>query len=121
MQTEDVRHDKKAVAKDKLLEIKKARKITHDNQIGLSTKTINHYHTFLHSVLLLAQREGILNANPADGASPPKVARKEAEYFEIECILAIRKALLAEPLKYRITIYLLADTGVRYGELFGLR
>ena len=169
LQTEDVRKDKKAIAKDMLLKIKKERKltnvrlqamtnlsgntikiacqqkrvaletavkiaaalvmnmdslfdiVTHDGQKGLSAKSINHYHTFIHAVLQQAKREGVVRDNVADMALPPRVKKKEAEFFEIDEIIAIREALDHEPLKYRIMIYLLTDTGIRRGELFGIR
>lgn len=95
--------------------------ITLGNSKGLSTKTINHYHTFLHSVLQVAYKKGSVTMNVAERATPPTVNKKEAEFFEIEEILQIREALEKYPLKYRVMICLLADTGIRRGELFGIR
>lgn len=169
LQNSDVRNDKKAVATDKLLNIKKALKLTHrqlcklsglsentvrlacqqkkialstaekisaafnkdmsdlfimvsyNDSIGLSPKTINHYHTFVHTILEGARRDGIVNINVADLASPPKIKKHEAEFFEIDEIIDIRLALDSEPLKYRIAVYLLIDSGIRRGELIGIR
>lgn len=95
--------------------------ITLGNSSGLSAKTINHYHTFLHSVLQAAYKKGAVTANVADRATPPAVSKKEAEFLEIEEIIRIREALNKYPLKYRVMICLLADTGIRRGELFGIR
>lgn len=88
---------------------------------GLSAKTINHYHTFIHAVLEKGRREGIVNQNSADLSTPPKIERKEAEFFEIEEIIAIREALETQPLKYKVALFLLIDTGCRRGELVGIR
>lgn len=88
---------------------------------GFSSKTIHHYHTFIHSVLKQAKREKVVRENVAEDALPPSVKKKEADFFEIEEIVDIRKALDNEPLKYRIMVYLLVDSGIRRGELFGIR
>lgn len=95
--------------------------VTLGDSKGLSTKTINHYHTFLHSVLQVAYKKGAVTKNVAERATPPSVNKKEAEFFEIEEIIQIREALEKYPLKYRVMICLLADTGIRRGELFGIR
>ena len=87
---------------------------------GLSAKTINHYHTFIHAVLRQAKREGIVTVNVAENATPPRVKKKEAEFFEVEELLQIRAALDREPIKYKIMLSILTDTGIRRGELFGL-
>lgn len=171
LQTEDVRKDKKARAKDKFLEIKKERKITHDklaeltglsdNTIrsmcqqknvailsaekasealqcdfrqvfdivysrgvktpGLSPKTIKEYHNFIHGMIDMAYAEGVVRENIADKARPPRADRKEAEFFEIEEILRIREALDQEPMKYKAILYLLIETGMRKGEVLGLK
>lgn len=95
--------------------------VTPGEKQGLSEKTINHYHTFLHSVLQMAYKKSAVTINVADQATPPVVNRMEAEFFEIEEIIKIREALDKYPLKYRVMICLLADTGIRRGELFGIR
>ena len=88
---------------------------------GLSAKTVNHYHTFIHSVLEMACKKGDMAINVASKATPPSVKKKEAEFLEIEDIIRIRKCLEKYPMKYRVMICLLVDTGIRRGELFGIR
>lgn len=88
---------------------------------GLSAKSIHHYHTFLHSVLQTAYKKNVITINIADQATAPTVPAKEAEFFEIEEIIQIRAALDKYPMKYRVMICLLVDTGIRRGELFGVR
>lgn len=169
LQTEDVRLDKKAMAKENMVKLKNKKKLTHaklaelsglshntirlacqgknispesadkisaalgkkttdlftfrtpDGSVSLSAKSINHYHTFIHSVLQLGLKEGLVTRNVAELASPPKVKRSEAEFFEVEEIMQIRDALQSQPAKYRMMIFLLVDTGIRKGELFGIR
>ena len=88
---------------------------------GISTKYIKHIHSFIHAVLEQAVKEGCINRNIADQATPPKAKKHEAEFFEIEDILKIKAALDNEPFKYRLATYLLIDTGIRRGELIGIR
>lgn len=169
LEAPDARLDSKAAAKDTLIELKKAKELTHPQIIetsglskntvtnvfqgknvamqtaekiaavfncnvkeifqiipaasgnGLSPKTIHHYHALIHDILALALSEGIVPRNVADAAKPPKMKRKESEFFEIEELLEIRKALDTAPLKYRAMLYILIETGCRRGELVGLK
>lgn len=101
--------------------IDRAFQIVHSgSKNGLSPKTINHYHTFIHAVLKLAKKEEIVTVNVADNASPPKLKRAKAKFLEVDELIQIREALDNEPIKYKIMISILTDTGMRRGELFGL-
>lgn len=88
---------------------------------GLSPKYIGHVHSFICSVLEFALKRGYVFRNVALQVTPPKKPKTEAEFFELDEVLTIREALKAEPLKYQIATYLLIDTGMRRGELVGLR
>lgn len=88
---------------------------------GISPKYINHFHAFIHTVLEQAVKEGCINRNIANQATPPKNTKHEAEFFEIDEILKIKQVLDEEPMKYRIATYLLIGTGIRRGELIGIR
>jgi integrase len=59
--------------------------------------------------------------NIADTATPPKTVKHEAEFFELEEVLAIRDALLQQPLKWQVITDLLIDTGARRSEILGLK
>lgn len=89
--------------------------------VGLSAKYVGHVHSFICSVLEFALKRGYLSRNVALQVTPPKRPKKEAEFFELEDIQVIREALKDAPLKYQIATYLLIDTGMRRGELVGLR
>ena len=87
----------------------------------LSNKTIREYHRFIRTVLAQAEREMLVPYNAAAKAMPPKVKRKEVNYFQPEEIGAILHALEKEPLKWRTLTHLLIVTGCRRGEIMGLK
>lgn len=87
----------------------------------LSSKTVLEYHRFISAVLNQAEKEMLVTYNAAQKATPPKLERKEAEYFQPEEIERIRDALEGEPIKWRAATHLLLITGVRRGELCGLK
>ena len=88
---------------------------------GLAPQTILHHHRFIHSVLAQAVKEGHLQNNVCDRATPPEVPKHEAEFFELEEVLAISKALQEAPIKWQAIVNLLVDTGARRGEIAGLK
>lgn len=87
----------------------------------LSNKTVKEYHRFLRMVLAQAEREMLVPYNAAAKALPPKVKRKEVNYFQPDEIAAILDALEEEPLKWRMITHLLIVTGCRRGEVMGLK
>lgn len=88
---------------------------------GLSPKTVLEHHRLIHAVLKQAMREGIVKYNVADTVKPPKVTKKESEHFEVEELQEIMKAVENEPLKYKVPLYVMMDTGARRGEVMGLK
>ena len=90
-------------------------------QEKLSSKTVLEYHRFISAVLAQAEKEMLVTYNAAQKATPPKLERKEADYFQPEEVEQIRDALEGEPVKWRAVTHLLLITGVRRGELCGLR
>lgn len=87
----------------------------------LSGKTQLEHHRFLHAVLEQAVKEGLLQFNPADRATPPKAQHHDPDYFQPEEITAILDALEQEPVKLRLFVHLLIVTGCRRGEICGLQ
>ncbi len=87
----------------------------------LSQKSILEYHRFLHTVLDQAEKEMLVPYNAAAKATPPKLPRKEVNYFQPTEIMAILDALESEPLKWRVIVHLLIVTGCRRGEIMGLK
>lgn len=89
----------------------------------LSNKTILEHHRLIHTVLEQACREGMITYNPADRVERPKVEDKDAHFFRVEEIRAIKKALKEEeaPIRWRALVLLMMDTGCRRGEILGLK
>ena len=86
---------------------------------GLAVKTVKNIHGTLHKALEDAVRWGSLAKNPADQADPPKGSSPEMRVWTPEQLHAFLKAVEAERLyaAWRLA----ALTGVRRGELVGLR
>lgn len=87
----------------------------------LSQKSILEYHRFLHAVLAQAEKEMLVPYNAASKATPPKLPRREVNYFQPDEIMRILDALEREPLKWRTIVHLLIVTGCRRGEIMGLK
>lgn len=87
----------------------------------LSAQTIQHYHRLIHLIFSQAVKEGLLRFNIADSATPPKVAKHEADFFELDEVFAIREALNGQSLKWQAITSLMIDTGARRGEILGLK
>ena len=87
----------------------------------LSDKTILEHHRLISMILSQADKELLIPYNPAAKATPPKVSKKEADYFQPEEVADIVKALENVPIKWKAMSYILIDTGCRRGELMGLQ
>lgn len=87
----------------------------------LSAKTILEHHRLISTVLEQAVKEGFIPFNVALRATLPKVEHKEVNYFQLEQVAAIRDALEAEPIKWRMLTHMLLITGARRGEILGLK
>lgn len=57
----------------------------------------------------------------ASKTTPPKVRRKQPDYFQPEEMNEILDALEKVPIKWKAIVYLLIDTGCRRGEIMGLK
>ena len=87
----------------------------------LSANSVLKFHRVISSVLSQAVKEGLVQSNVAERATPPKAERHEMDAFELEELKAILKALEDEPLKWQVCVQLLIATGARRGEILGLR
>ena len=94
--------------------------VTEDTR-PLSGATMLAYHRFISTVLEQAEKELLVPYNAAEKATPPKLKRREVNYFQPEEIAAILDALEGEPLKWRALVHLLIVTGCRRGEILGLK
>lgn len=92
---------------------------------GLSPQTIKHHHRLIHAIFETAVNDWHLLAyNPASDVKPPKVPKIEAKFYEeedIQALLAALNTLDNRELKYKLAIYIDISTGLRLGELMGLK
>lgn len=86
----------------------------------LSPKSIQHYLSFVSSVLDYAFRFGIVPANPCKRVTVPTAAPPERECYTIEEAQTFLESLNSAPTKYRAFFVLAIYGGLRRGELLGL-
>ena len=97
------------------LPFSKAFTVTEDAR-PLSGATMLAYHRFISTVLEQAEKELLVPYNAAEKATPPKLKRREPNYFQPAQIVEILDALEGEPLKWRALVHLLIVTGCRRGR-----
>lgn len=68
-----------------------------------------------------AFKERLVIFNVARQAELPRAEKKEVNYFQPEQVEAIRNALENEPFKWKMLVHLFLITGVRRGEILGLK
>lgn len=91
------------------------------NNEPLSAKTVVEHHRLISTILAQAEKEMLIQYNPAAKATPPKVEKSHPNYFQPEEVEAIRKALETVPIDKKVMVHLLLITGIRRAELAGLR
>lgn len=86
---------------------------------GLSTTSVRHHHTLLHRALKHACQWGLMSRNPADLVSAPCNRRTEMHTLNQNQVSAMLKSAANTP--YYCLFYVALQTGLRRGELLGLR
>ena len=86
----------------------------------LSAKSIQHYMSFVSSVLDYAFRFGMIPSNPCRRVILPTGNQEERECYSIEEAQRFLGSLEREPLKYKAFCVLAIYSGLRRGELLGL-
>lgn len=86
---------------------------------GLSARTVRYHHAVLHNALKTAVKWGLLSRNPADAVDPPKIRPVEMQTWDEDEMDRFLKA--SEGSRYYELFYLALFTGMRRGELLGLR
>ena len=84
-------------------------------------KTMQHYHRLLSSMFEKAVKWQIIAANPCDRVDAPKVDREEGLFLDQEQAVKLLEYLQYEPTNYRCAAEVLLYTGMRRGELLGLK
>ena len=93
---------------------------------GKAHATCVKVYTILHSLFKMAYMSDVVPVNPMDKVERPKprkgeIKDKDVESYATEEIKRIFAALENEPLKWRVLMRLLIDTGIRRGECCGLQ
>lgn len=90
-----------------------------DSVKPLSAKTVKNIFLNLKAILDYAKLRKLIASNPCDSVNLPKIDKKELEVYSDEEIKKILSS--AEGTDLQFPIYLLLCTGMRRGELLGLR
>ena len=95
---------------------------------GKSHGTVIKYYTILKSLFKMAYMNDEIPRNPMDKVERPKPRKDEAKKMEVEAYTADEIARILEclaqkdvPLKWRVFMELMIDTGIRRGECCGLK
>lgn len=95
---------------------------------GKSHGTVIKYYTILKSLFKMAYMNDEIPRNPMDKVERPKPRKDEAKKIEVEAYTAEEIARILEcltqkdvPLKWRVFMELMIDTGIRRGECCGLK
>lgn len=87
----------------------------------LSPVTIHTYHRVLSAVFYRAVKWGYIPENPAARADLPSLAGRRANYLDDADARKLLQLLQNEPIKWRAVISFDLMSGLRRGELLGLR
>lgn len=85
----------------------------------ISDSSLRTDYTILRSILDSAVRDGLVARNVAEQVDRPRRVRKEAVCLPPAQVVALLKAV--RPSRHWMPIYLMAATGMRRGEVLGLR
>ena len=93
---------------------------------GKAHSTCVKVYTILHSLFKMAYMSDVVTVNPMDKVERPRprkgeLKEKDVEAYTTEEVQRIFAALENEPLKWRVMLRLLIDTGIRRGECCGLQ
>ncbi len=86
---------------------------------GLSSRSVKYIHLISHACLEQARKEGRIYINPADACKLPAENKKEMRFFNTEQVKLFLKE--AQTTHHFAAYYLSVNTGIRRGELLGLR
>lgn len=88
----------------------------------ISNETVLHYHRLLNNIMNTAVRWGVIPFNVIEKrVELPKPERKEADYLDELETAKLLQLLSSEPIKYKTAINLLVYSGLRRGEIGGLK
>jgi integrase len=85
----------------------------------LSAQTVLHHHRLLHKAFDMALKWGLVSRNISDAVMPPRPRRYEAQVYDIDT--TIKLLALFSGTRLFIPVLLACSTGLRRGEVLGLR
>lgn len=93
---------------------------------GKKQGTVLKVYTILQGIFKMAYMTDLIDRNPMDKVERPKARKDEvkkrgAEAYTASELQKILQSLEREPLKWRVLVRLLIDTGIRRGECCGLQ
>ena len=91
------------------------------NAAPLSNTSVLAHHRLISTILEQAEKEMLVPYNAASKATPPRIKKKDPNYFQPATVADILEALESEPLKWQLITHLLIVTGCRRGEIVGLK
>lgn len=94
---------------------------TQDKKNLLSPKTVLEHHRLISTILHQAEKEMLIEYNPAARATPPKVGLGTPDYYQPDEMDDILDALEDAPIRWKAITYIMIDTGCRRGEVMGLK
>ncbi len=105
---------------DALAHGRRRRKDNHDApDAGLSAQTVKHHHRVLSQALRQAVRWQMLGRNPCDAVQAPRPVRRDMRTLDHAQSAALIKA--ADGRRAYVPVLLALTTGMRRGEILGLR
>lgn len=90
-----------------------------DGKGGLSSRTILHHYRLLNRALKNAVKLQLITRNVCDAVDSPRPDKFEPTVPERDAFITILEA--AKDTKYEVPVYLAATTGMRRGEVLGLK
>lgn len=87
----------------------------------LSARSQRHYHLMLSSMFSTAVRWQLMDSNPCERVTPPKLDGTDVEFLDEGQIASLLEALPDAPTQLSVIVQLALFTGARRGEICGLR
>lgn len=87
----------------------------------LSTRSQRHYHLMLSSMFGTAVKWQLMDSNPCERVTPPKLDETDVEFLDEGQIASLLEALPDAPTQLSVIVQLALFTGARRGEICGLR
>jgi site-specific recombinase XerC len=85
---------------------------------GLAPSSVHRHYRTLRRMFAVAVEKQKLFRNPCDRVDPPRVPRRDMVFLDWDRAVRLAEA---HTQRFRAFIYLAVDSGMRWGELVGLR